>query len=404
MLILATLSIKGQQISIEVGKNISSFEYSNSLGENLENLQSTNNSFINLGYRRTIFTQRLFLNAKALYNTYGATGSDQILDNYYAWEASYLGPGLGLEYEIVHLGDFVFSLKGEASAEFLIQGTQKINHQVYNLTNEGDFDSSIYFLRAGVNFQYKINDRLDVFTQYMYGESGSFENNSGDLTITSHNLGVGLLLNISKKNQVTQLIDSTQYNELKIELERNSKKIEVLEDQSNQVTLLQQEIVNKELEIATIKESITRALRPYQGDDLKIKEVDGIIYITMGNDMLFDSGSAKISSEGKNTINEIADVLAENTDLNILIEGHTDNQAFKNNIMTNWELSVKRATAVVDIFETNENIDPKKLMAAGRGEFYPIASNDTEEGRATNRRIEIIISPKLDEISKAIKN
>ena len=88
----------------------------------------------------------------------------------------------------------------------------------------------------------------------------------------------------------------------------------------------------------------------------------------------------------------------------ILVEGHTDNKAFKEDKMTNWELSTKRASEIVQIFSQNENIDPKNLTAAGRGEFNPIADNETKEGRATNRRIEIIISPNLDEISKIINN
>jgi len=108
LLILATLSIKGQQISLEVGKNISSFEYSNSFGENLENLQSTNHTFMNLGYRRFIFTEKLFLNANALFNTYGATGSNIILDNYYEWISSYIGIGLGIEYELIEAGNLFF--------------------------------------------------------------------------------------------------------------------------------------------------------------------------------------------------------------------------------------------------------------------------------------------------------
>jgi len=404
LLILATLSIKGQQISLEVGKNISSFKYSNSLGENLENLQSTNNTFMNLGYRRSIFSQRLFLNANALFNTYGATGSNRILDNYYEWNASYLGLGISVEYELIEAGDFIFSLKAGASAEFLIQGTQTINNQVFNLSGEDDFDSSIYFFRGGLNVQYRINEKLNAFTQYLYGTSGSFTDTTGDLTINAHNFGIGLMIDISKNISPEVSIDTVQINQLRLEMEKNSQKIKELENDSAQADLLKQKIAAKEMELLTLKESISEALKPYNGNDLTIKEEDGKVYIILENDMLFRSGSWKINSKGEETIMVLGSVLGENPDLKIQVEGHTDNKAFKENKMTNWDLSTKRASAIVQIFSQNENINPQNLTAAGRGEFDPIADNETEEGRTINRRIEIIISPKLDEISNIINN
>jgi len=404
LLILATLSIKGQQISLEVGKNISSFEYSNSFGENLENLQSTNHTFMNLGYRRFIFTEKLFLNANALFNTYGATGSNIILDNYYEWISSYIGIGLGIEYEFIEAGNFIFSLKAGASAEFLIQGTQTINNQVFDLSNEDDFDSSIYVFRGGLNVQYKISEKLNLFTQYQYGTSGSFTDTTGDLTINTHNFGFGLLINISKNISNEVSLDTIQMNELKLEMEKNSQKIKDLENDTADTDMLKQKIAAKEVELLAIKESISEALQPYDGNQLTVKEIDGKVYITLDNDMLFKSGSWKINENGEETIAAIGEVLAENKDLSIQVEGHTDNKAFKENKMSNWDLSTKRASAIVEIFSQNENINPKNLTASGRGEFDPIADNETKEGRALNRRIEIIISPNLEEIAKIIND
>ena len=404
LLILATLSIKGQQISLEVGKNISSFEYSNSFGENLENLQSTNHTFMNLGYRRFIFTEKLFLNANALFNTYGATGSNIILDNYYEWISSYIGIGLGIEYELIEAGNFIFSLKAGASAEFLIQGTQTINNQVFDLSSEDDFDSSIYVFRGGLNVQYKISEKLNLFTQYQYGTSGSFTDTTGDLTINTHNFGFGLLINISKNISNEVSLDTIQMNELKLEMEKNSQKIKDLENDTAETDILKQKIAAKEVELLAIKESISEALQPYDGNQLTVKEIDGKVYITLDNDMLFKSGSWKINENGEETIAAIGEVLAENKDLSIQVEGHTDNKAFKENKMSNWDLSTKRASAIVEIFSQNENINPKNLTASGRGEFDPIADNETKEGRALNRRIEIIISPNLEEIAKIIND
>jgi flagellar motor protein MotB len=391
-----------QQISMEAGKNISSFSYKNSQGINLENLQSTNNTFMNLGYRRSIFTERFFLNAKAVYNSYGATGSDRILDNYYEWNVTYIGPSFGVEYEIAHAGDFIFSLKVDASAEFLIQGTQTINNQVYNLFDEDDFDAAIYFLRGGANIQYKVSNKISIFTEYEYGQSGSITSTTGDLTINAHNFGLGLLINVSKNIPSQTSVDTVQLNELKLEIEKNSLKIKKLEDDTAELEILEQKNVEKQQELQTLKTSIAEALQPYQGNDLVVKDVNGIVYIILENDMLFKSGSWKINSKGEETIIALAEVLAENADLKIQVEGHTDNKAFKENKMSNWELSTKRASTIVQILSQNENINPKNLTASGRGEFNPIADNETEEGRATNRRIEMIISPDLDEIAKII--
>ena len=177
-----------------------------------------------------------------------------------------------------------------------------------------------------------------------------------------------------------------------------------MEANSQQVDILKNQLADKEKEIQAIKASIAHALKPYEGGDLTIKDINGKVYVTMGNDMLFTSGSASLSAAGINAISDLSNVLAENKDLDILIEGHTDNRPFKSGTMNNWDLSVQRATAVVDILTKNKNIDPKNLTAAGKGENEPIADNSTKEGRAKNRRIEVVISPKLNELSNLIKN
>src|SRR5690606_13877569 len=126
----------------------------------------------------------------------------------------------------------------------------------------------------------------------------------------------------------------------------------------------------------------------------------------MENKLLFNSGSWAVSKEGKTAVEELGKVLAENPDISILIEGHTDNDKIVGNlgggIESNWDLSTKRATAIVNILESNLGIDKKNLTAAGRSEFAPISTNSTSEGKAKNRRIEVILTPKLDEISKML--
>jgi len=122
------------------------------------------------------------------------------------------------------------------------------------------------------------------------------------------------------------------------------------------------------------------------------------------NDVIFNSGSTKLSTEGKKAVQDLANVLASNPELEVTIEGHTDNMPFKNSNMKNRELSLKRAATIVEVLSKNESINPKNLMAAGMGEFNPIADNSTEEGRAKNRRIEIVLTPKFKNLIEIIKN
>jgi chemotaxis protein MotB len=126
----------------------------------------------------------------------------------------------------------------------------------------------------------------------------------------------------------------------------------------------------------------------------------------MENKLLFKSGSWAIGSDGRTAIEQLGTVLADNPDIAVLIEGHTDNDPFSSGgqIANNWDLSTKRATAIVQILNENEAINPESLTAAGRGEFAPIDSNETTEGKAKNRRIEVVLTPKLDEISKLLNN
>ena len=410
-LFIGVSTAKSQYIFLETGKTISSFRFENSEGESLDNLQSTDHTFMNLGYRRSIFTKNLYLNAEGSYNSYGAIGSDRDLDNYFEWDLSYLGARVGLDYEMFNTGNFTYYIKGAASAEFLIRGTQTLNNQVYNLPGEDDFDTPIYFLRAGLGIQYKVAQNFSVFTQYMYGISGTFKDIPGKLKIKAHNFGFGLLINISKDQQILTKAESTQVVQLRRELEKNTEKVKELEETVKQVEVLEEtiaakeeEIIEKEEEIKTLQESISSALFPYDGKGLTIEERNGKVYVTMENDMLFQSGSWRIGPEGEEAVTALGNVLASNPDVTVLIEGHTDNEPFRGsgNINSNWDLSTKRATAIVEILMKNKEINPKNLAAAGRGEFDPIAENSTPEGKATNRRIEVILTPKLDEVFKLI--
>ncbi|WP_242133810.1 OmpA/MotB family protein [Aestuariivivens marinum] len=179
-----------------------------------------------------------------------------------------------------------------------------------------------------------------------------------------------------------------------------------LEDRSNRVAELESVIAAKDEAMSALKDAISRALTDFEGKGLTVEQRDGKVYVSMENKLLFESGSWAVGTEGRRAVMQLGTVLADNPDIAVLIEGHTDNVPYQGSgaLKGNWDLSTKRATAIVDILSENGNINAENLTAAGRGEHSPIATNDTPEGRAKNRRIEVILTPKLDELSKLLSD
>jgi chemotaxis protein MotB len=163
-------------------------------------------------------------------------------------------------------------------------------------------------------------------------------------------------------------------------------------------------IARQQETMRNLKEKLSDALLNFEDKGLTVEARDGKVYISMENKLLFRSGSWKVESEGKKAISGLAGVLADNPDISVLIEGHTDNVPYsgKGPLKGNWDLSTKRATAIVNLLLDNPQILPQNLTAAGRGEYLPIAPNSNAEGRAANRRIEVVLSPQLDEIKQII--
>ena len=193
---------------------------------------------------------------------------------------------------------------------------------------------------------------------------------------------------------------------IKAEIERLNKLKSDLDSKSKRVAELENRIEAQDRNLRKLKDALSKALFEFEGKGLTVEQKNGKVYVSMENKLLFPSGSWSVSNEGKNAVQQLADVLAKNPDISILIEGHTDNDKVVGNlgggVTNNWDLSTKRATAIVNIIEQTSGIDKKNLTAAGRSEFSPIASNSTNDGKAKNRRIEVILTPKLDEISKML--
>ncbi len=179
-----------------------------------------------------------------------------------------------------------------------------------------------------------------------------------------------------------------------------------IEDREKRINELEGVIASKEASMRNLKEAISRALTDFEGNGLTVEQRDGKVYVSMENKLLFKSGSWAVGAEGRRAVEQLGSVLAQNPDIAILIEGHTDNVPYTGSgqLTGNWDLSTKRATAIVKILRENGSIKPENLTAAGRGEFAPIATNDTAAGKAKNRRIEVILAPKLDELSKLLND
>ncbi len=148
---------------------------------------------------------------------------------------------------------------------------------------------------------------------------------------------------------------------------------------------------------------VTEALIGFNADELTVQLKDGKVYVAMSDKLLFKSGSADVDKRGKEALAMLADVLIKQPDIDIFIEGHTDNVPIKTSRFTdNWDLSVLRATSVVRILTTEYKVNPVQIIPSGRSQFFPVADNATPEGRSKNRRTEIILSPKLDKLFKML--
>ena len=179
-----------------------------------------------------------------------------------------------------------------------------------------------------------------------------------------------------------------------------------LEKREERVNELEAVLARKDSAVLALKAKVQDALLGFENNGLTIEQKNGKVYVSLDESLLFASGKYDIEKKGKEALNNLGAVLEKNADVNVLVEGHTDNVPFNGSgiIKDNWDLSVKRATSVVKIILEKNNIDAQRLTAAGRADYVPIATNDTKEGRAKNRRTEIILTPKLDELFKLLES
>jgi len=215
-------------------------------------------------------------------------------------------------------------------------------------------------------------------------------------------------LKTGSSEEIARLMDKLQQAQTDLQ-----KREDILK--SAQTELEQRSLRMKELEVALqqkdeavkqLRQKVMDALLGFNNKGLTIQEKNGKVYVSLDEQLLFKTGQWEVDPKGQQALANLAEVLGQNPDINVLVEGHTDNVLMRGagEVKDNWDLSVMRATAVTRILLKNKSIEPRRITSAGRGEFFPIDEAKTPEARQKNRRTEIILTPRLDEIFRILEN
>lgn len=230
--------------------------------------------------------------------------------------------------------------------------------------------------------------------------------NENKMLVTNYQLSQEQL----QKEQDALKIAKQELENRKINLDKLTADLkeaqEGLKVREAKLTELQNILAKKDSTVKALKTKVTDALLGFQNNGLTVEQKNGKVYVSLEEKLLFASGSISVDAKGAEAIKSLAKVLEQNPDINILVEGHTDNVPYSSasgGIKDNWDLSVLRATSIVKLITSHSTVDPKRLTAAGHGEFFPIDNENTAQARKKNRRTEIILTPKLDELLKVLE-
>ena len=255
--------------------------------------------------------------------------------------------------------------------------------------------------------------------KYMVAENGRLAALSRE-RVLNRNLGEQKDEIAKLKQQITDLMSDTTrlgqairdyrkslYSNLSEQEKLNmllKEKMEKLAEREATINKLQAEVDAQNARLQSLLNSVKDALLGFSSDELTVTEKNGKIYVAMSDKLLFESGSAQVNKQGKEALGKLAEVLKKQHDIDVFIEGHTDNKPIKTvQFKDNWDLSVVRATSVVRILTKDYGVNPLQILPCGRGEFMPVDNNESVEGRAHNRRTEIIMAPKLDKLMDILK-
>jgi len=260
-----------------------------------------------------------------------------------------------------------------------------VRERDYLCSNLANKEKEITELKNNVAELRKVRDDLTKGYNDALARNKELEGNYNDLANES----------LSKTDQLSKALKakSDELNNKERLLTEREKALEEL-----RAIVSRQDSITKRL-----NQTLRSALLGFSSDELSVEIKNGKVYVSMSDKLLFRSGSAQVEQKGQEALRLLGGVLNKNADIDILVEGHTDNVPIKTSLYKdNWDLSVARATAIVRILVDDFRIAPTRMTASGKGEYFPRADNSTADGRARNRRTEIVLSPKLDEIMKLL--
>ncbi len=209
-------------------------------------------------------------------------------------------------------------------------------------------------------------------------------------------------LNATNGELIKQIGDFTDLT--KKGAENLEKSLESLKEKDMTIRRLQDAITRKDSVTLALVTSLKGSLGNLADEDIEVNVEKGVVFISISDKLLFKTGSYTISSNAKNVLSKVAKVVLDKPDMDFMVEGHTDNVPYKSSVLEdNWDLSVKRATAIVRVLQNDFNVPPERMTAAGRSSYVPLAGNDTAAGRAKNRRTRIVVLPKLDQFYNMIE-
>ncbi|MBW8325638.1 MAG: OmpA family protein [Prolixibacteraceae bacterium] len=215
-------------------------------------------------------------------------------------------------------------------------------------------------------------------------------------------------LKAGSSEEIARLMDKLQQAQTDLQKREDILKSAQMEldQRSQRLKELETALAQKDEAVKQLRQKVMDALLGFNNKGLTIQEKNGKVYVSLDEQLLFKTGQWEVDPKGQQALSNLAEVLGQNPDINVLIEGHTDNVPMRGtgSVKDNWDLSVMRATAVTRILLKNKAVEPKRITSAGRGEFFPIDEAKTPEARQKNRRTEIILTPRLDEIFRILEN
>ena len=266
----------------------------------------------------------------------------------------------------------------------VIGGTSCVTKKKFLIAENGRIEA----LSRGDNLQGQLNECHNEISK-MHEQINQLQQDTNQQGNTIRHYQQLLSSNLSEQEKLNSLL---------------GEKLKELDEREKTIQQLQGMIDQQNAKVQNLLNSVKDALLGFSSDELTVREQNGKVYVAMSDKLLFQSGSAKLDKRGEEALGKLAEVLNKQTEIDVYIEGHTDNKPIHTaQFKDNWDLSVIRATSVVRILIEKYQVNPLQIQPCGRGEFMPVADNERAEGRAKNRRTEIIMAPKLDKLFQMLQ-